>query len=153
MPEQTSLRIFADEIIPVCSPDFAVRHGDATVATLPSLPLIQLEGVDADWTTWRDWFRVLGFDAPRVTGPTFNNYTIALQAAEDGAGVALGWRKLIEPILSRGTLAPLTTASIPSPGAFHLTWSRHRELSSAAALLRDWLAREGGTAPGSGETS
>ena len=142
-PDQTMLHIFDDQIIPVCSPAFADRHREIAPSDLATLPLIQLDEGPAQWTSWPDWFRAYGLAVNRIQGPSFNNYIIALQAAEDNAGVILGWRRLIEPILSRGGLVPLTGAAIDAPGGFYLTWDRHRDLSRAAALLRDWLANEG----------
>ncbi|MGI9411377.1 MAG: LysR substrate-binding domain-containing protein [Hyphomicrobiaceae bacterium] len=158
-PEQMSLHIFDDDIIPVCSPEFAQKHRGTTLDTLDQLPLIQMEGAHAQWTTWPTWFSAQGINVGRINGPSFNNYVIALQAAEDSAGVILGWRKLIAPIMARGGLVALTNATISAPGGYYLTWDRHRDLSPSAALLRDWLVREavsvrtGDTAIGSIEFS
>ena len=140
-PALASELLFCDEIVPVCSPEFAAKHPDLTPQTISGVPLVQLCSVNVGWTNWREWFTAMGLGTPPITGPVFNNYTIALQATQDGAGIVLGWRKLIGEVLEKGDLVPITEASLPSPGAFYLTWSKHRSLSQPAEVLRDWLLK------------
>jgi LysR family transcriptional regulator, glycine cleavage system transcriptional activator len=139
-PDQESAMLFQDTLAPVCSPEFAARHADVAVEDLPRLPLVRLSAPDRAWTTWPEFLAAFSVPSSRVEGPSFTSYMVALQAAQDGAGVALGWTRLLRPVLERGDLVPLTDARMPSSGAFHLTWSRRRPLPPAAAVLRDWLA-------------
>ncbi len=143
-PEEEAALLFADEVLPLCSPDFAKRAGCPTLEELASLPLIHMQSEQGSWTTWRDWFAVLGHDGAIDRSLVVNNYMIALQAAQDGNGVCLGWRNLTRPLLDRGLLQPLTALSIVSPGSFYLTWPKDVPLVAEAATLRDWLIAEGG---------
>ncbi|MBL4757767.1 MAG: LysR family transcriptional regulator [Rhizobiales bacterium] len=135
-------KLFDDTIIPVCSPEFSARHGKLDGAELAELPLIQMESLNRDWTTWPEWFRALDIATGTLKGPKYNNYSITLQAAADGVGVALGWRQVIKTYLEAGTLVPCTNLSFPSPGSFFLTWNSRDALSPAAKLIRDWLLDE-----------
>ena len=136
---ETAAKLFADTIGPVCSPQFAAAHSVREPADLLPLPLLQLDAVDAGWMSWREWFALHGADVERADGPRFNSYSIALQAAEEGRGVVLGWTRLIASYLSAARLVPLGELSIPAPGAFYLTWSSRASLEPAAEMVRDWL--------------
>ena len=136
---ETAVRLFADTVGPVCSPGFAAAHPVRERADLLSLPLLQLDAVDTGWMSWREWFALAGMDGQRPEGPRFNNYSIALQAAEEGAGVVLGWTRLIASHLSTGRLVPLGDLCLPAPGAFYLAWDSHKPLDPSVTLVRDWL--------------
>ena len=136
---ETSVQLFADTVGPVCSPGFAASHTVRDPVDLLSLPLLQLEAVDTGWMSWREWFALAGSRVQRIEGPKFNNYGIALQAAEEGAGVVLGWTRLIGSHLSSGRLVPMGNLALPAPGAFFLTWKARTVLDSPVVLVRDWL--------------
>lgn len=133
--------LFRDELIPVASPELAAQLPDTSLATLAEQRLISLDSVDQSWTTWTDWFTALRHDPPARRGLRVNNYMIALYAAKDGQGLALGWRRLIAPMMRREELVAVGAHSIPAPRRFHLVTRPESELSSDAILLRDWLIR------------
>ncbi len=64
---------------------------------------------------------------------------IALQAAQAGQGVALGWLSLVKPLLARRLLAQASPADIAAPQSFYLTWTARHPLAQEAEVLRDWL--------------
>ncbi len=132
--------LFRDQLHPVGSPDHA--SGDMPLDKLATQRLIHLESDDRSWTTWPDWFRALGYDGPIASGIRVNNYTIALQAAREGAGIVLGWQRLIQPLLARGLLVPLGRHSLAAPHRFHLISRTGADLSPDALLLRDFLLRD-----------
>ncbi|GAB5469015.1 MAG: LysR substrate-binding domain-containing protein [Rhodospirillales bacterium] len=136
--ESTAL-LFHDRVAPVCSPEFAAAHPVADLADLARLPLIHMEGANPLWLTWPQWFLALDYRGPVDQGVTVNNHTIALQAAQDGNGLTLGWLAMIAPLLRRGLLQQIGNAVLPAPGSFYLTWRRDRLLSPQAQTLRDWL--------------
>ncbi|MEM9104871.1 MAG: LysR substrate-binding domain-containing protein [Pseudomonadota bacterium] len=136
---ETAVRLFEDTVGPVCSPDFAAANPVRERADLLALPLLQLDAVDKGWMSWREWFGLAGIQSPRLEGPRFNNYSIALQAAEGGAGVVLGWTRLIGSYLSTGRLVPLGDLRLPAPGGFYLTWDSGKAPDPSVTLVRDWL--------------
>ena len=141
-PDCEAEHVFDDELMPVCSPAFARTNPVTDLDALANLPLIQMHSVDAGWTTWREWFAMVGRPAVTIKGPSFNNYTIALQAAENGSGVALGWRRLIAPRLQSSALVPLTDVAVAAPGAFYLCFRRDQKLQPDVELLLAWLRRD-----------
>lgn len=136
--------LFGEEVLPVARPGyFKDRPAPEAPAALLEETLLQMESEQISWWSWRDWLARCGVAVTgKLQGPHFNNYTIAIQAALDGAGIALGWRRLVEPLLREGRLVPVTAARVaPS--------ERYRLLSPEAALtdpktqaFRRWILAE-----------
>ena len=79
---------------------------------------------------------------PRKARQRMNSYIVAVQAAVDGVGIALGWRRMVEGYLRQGLLVPAVDAAVPTVNAYYQTYSVQRPLGPAAQELHDWLARE-----------
>lgn len=137
--DEEAVKLFDDEIVPVASPGFASAHRVKKPEELTTLPLLSIEGVDWTWTSWPDFFAETGVSHRKLAVRRFNSYVIALQAAQDGQGVALGWLRLVEPLLARRKLVQLTSARIKAPHAYYITWHARRPLAPEAIILRDWL--------------
>ncbi|HUR44142.1 MAG TPA: LysR substrate-binding domain-containing protein [Aestuariivirga sp.] len=138
-PGEEASKLFDDAIVAVASPAFLARHKINLIKEIAGFPLLSVEGVDWTWTTWADFLREFGIARKKLNVRRFNSYVIALQAAQDGQGVALGWLSLVRPLLAKRSLKQVTRAQIIAPGAFYVTWSSERQLSPEAATLRDWL--------------
>lgn len=141
-PDETAVLLFGDRIVPVAAPAFLARHKVKGVQDLASLPLLSVEGVDWTWTTWADFLRAAGAPHRKLNIRRFNSYVIALQAAQAGQGVALGWMSLVKPLLARKLLARASPAEIAAPQSFYLTWPSREPLRPEAEILRDWLLAE-----------
>ena len=68
-----------------------------------------------------------------------NNYSVALQIAQDGAGLALGWERLVRPLLRTGLFAPVGPHSLEAPHASYLVSRPAADLTEATRRLRDWI--------------
>lgn len=131
--------LFRDELIALASPAFVAEHPDPDLAALARLPLVHLRAQDRNWTGWRRWFAGLGYDGPVAGAMEVNSYMIALQAAIDGAGVVLGWRHLVAPMLRAGQLCQLGEFRLMAPEAFYLSCRRMPAPDSNGAVLWQWL--------------
>lgn len=138
-PDADSAKLFDDSIIAVASPGFAAKHPCRQPAELAGLPLLSLEGVDWNWTTWPDFLATFAVPRKRLNIRRFNSYVISIQAAQDGQGVALGWLSLVKPLIARRKLVQVTAARLAAPQSFYVTWSSRRPLSPEAKVLREWL--------------
>lgn len=138
-PGEISAKIQNDRVVAVASPDFLARHPLPDLAALSTADLLSVEGADWVWMTWASFLREAGVPFHGLNIRRFNSYVIALQAARDGQGVALGWMSLVRPLLDSGALVRITETEIADPNAFYVTWSDRRELSAEAVILRDWL--------------
>lgn len=133
------VELYRDQLVPVAGPDTADTLDGGSLEALARQRLIHLESEDASWTTWHDWFRQLGYEGPVSPGVRVNNYAVALQAAQDGAGLALGWQRLLAPVLDAGHLRPLGPHVLGAPHSFYLVSRPEAELSPAARKMRDWI--------------
>jgi DNA-binding transcriptional LysR family regulator len=138
-PNLKAHKLFQDELIPVCSPAFLAQHSDTGLDTLATLPLIHLTAKDERWTTWHTWFKTMGYEGVISDNIRVNNYMIALQTASDDAGVVLGWKNLLKPLLERGSLVPFGTHTTPAPSAFYLISADEEKLSKNVRHVRDCL--------------
>lgn len=137
-PQDAEARqLFQDRIIALGTPGFAAEFGIGDVGDLLRAPLIHLNNEEADWTSWADWFSFLGHPVPKGRRLYVNNYTIALQAAQDDVGAVLGWEGLVGSLMQEERLIQLVPDSIPSPMGFYL--KTHRRASAKARLFADWL--------------
>lgn len=127
--EETERRavLFEEEVLPVCSPDYLVRHGPfASAEDLLASRLLHLAGpTDAPWLTWRQWFEKVGLAyAPSSTQMTLSNYMLVIQAALCGRGICLGWRGLIDEALNEDQLVPAFDRTVASGRAYHIERSK-----------------------------
>lgn len=138
-PDENAELLFDETIYPVCGPEFARVHADATAGSLPDLPLLHVDWVDPDWTSWDEVFRRATIPHGATRGRRFGKFFVALQAAQANQGIAVGWHRLVKTQISEGKLVRLTDLEMPAPGGYYLTWNNNRTLSPAAERLRDWL--------------
>ena len=138
---ESAIRLFDDVIYPVCGRRFAEQNKLPSPDHLSKLPLLRLDSLDPAWIGWNRWVAKWGVVLPAANFRHFNNYVVALQAAEENQGVALGWHSQVEPLIRQNKLVRFGDMEIKSPGAYYLTWDTNRPLSNHAKLLSDWLLR------------
>jgi DNA-binding transcriptional LysR family regulator len=140
---EKTTKLFDDRIYPVCGRAFAERHDLRAAADLLQHPLLQLDGVDPAWSGWEVPLARWNCDIRRANFRRFNNYVVALQAAEENQGILLGWHSQVAALVERGDLVRIGTMEIDAPGSFYLAWAENRPLSESAAHLHDWLLEAG----------
>jgi LysR family glycine cleavage system transcriptional activator len=93
-----------------------------------------------DWLMWLRAAGVSDIDASR--GPHFSHPDHAMQAAMDGAGVVLGWRRLAAADLAAGRLVIPFDVSLPMELAFLFVCTPAAGERPKLAAFRDWLLEE-----------
>lgn len=147
-PGLEAAHLLDDELFPVCSPEF--RSGlpaEFSIHDLPGQPLLHLESAEPSWMSWSAWFRHMDVDpADRAApGTRFNNYLVILQAVQAGQGVALGWRRLVQPILDTGQLVRPVPESLRAGSAYYLlVQPGSLALRPELRIVHDWLVQEAG---------
>jgi LysR family glycine cleavage system transcriptional activator len=141
------IELYRDQLLPVASPALAEAFEGCDLQLLARERLIHLDFEDKSWTTWDDWFRQLGYDGPISAGLRVNNYSVALQSAQDGAGVVLGWKRLVRPLLNGGHLVPIGPHALEAPLSFYVVCRPDAEMTEAARKLRNWIVSEIQSAP------
>jgi LysR family glycine cleavage system transcriptional activator len=140
--DEAAQLLLTETIYPVCSPRFAAAHAGTLASDIPSLPLLHVEWVDRDWTDWDELLRRAGISHGTLSGGRFNNFAITLQATQDDQGIAVGWHRLVKPMIDDGKLVRFTDLCLPAPGSYYLTWNDNRTMSPAAKTLQNWLINE-----------
>lgn len=101
----------AERIVPVAAPALAgelTEAGPLLPGELLSAPLLHLEERYSPRYEWSRWFADNGVDAPAsLPGYRSNDYSLVLQAALDGQGVALGWEHIVTRLLEDCRLVAL----------------------------------------------
>jgi LysR family glycine cleavage system transcriptional activator len=84
-PRHCTDLLFGADLFPVCSPQVAEQL--RSVESLRDVPMLQVSGAPEDWPAW-----LSAAGAPDVeldSGPWFDSFAFALQAAIEGLGVAM----------------------------------------------------------------
>jgi LysR family transcriptional regulator, glycine cleavage system transcriptional activator len=133
--------LMPDVLIPVCSPKlFAVHARPRAAADLLRFPLLHMATRPH---AWPDWFRALGVEYPDAEeGSAYGHFFMAIQAALDGAGIALVPRALAEAEIASGQLVVPVDGSVESDGAYYLLCRRQQRETDPIRLFRRWLLRE-----------
>ena len=137
--------LFSEEVFPVCSPQLvAGRQTPLPNDALRDFPLLHLRGENINhWFDWAGVFRAL--DIPQAPAPgqlRFDNYTLLIQAAIGGQGIAIGWKHLVDDLLDQGLLCrPIAGAAISGQGYYVVLPQRKRRVQIVQQFV-DWLASE-----------
>ena len=131
--------LYRDDLVPVAAPDIAADLQDVDLEHLARQRLIQLEAVSTTWTKWGEWFAQLDYHGDVNYGARVTSYSVALQMARKGAGIALGWRRLVQPMIDSGKLAIVGSHVVPAPHQFYLAGRPDEDLTPSALALKRWL--------------
>ena len=141
-------RLFEESVFPVCSPNLLKsKHPLKEPRDLKHHTLIHIEW-DAQWATWPNWamwLRAAGApDVDATRGLHLSQTSLALQAALDGHGVALGDSTLVaDDLAARRLVRPFSMAlKGPSQFAYHLVHAPRRSEEPLIKAFRRWILDE-----------
>lgn len=137
--------LFNEEVFPVCSPHLlAGQTLPLSARALGDFPLLQLHGEHA--RQWFDWYRL--FDALKLGPPPapgqlrFDNYTLLIQAAIAGQGMAIGWKHLVDNLLEQGVLCRPFAESAQSASGYYAVMPQRKRRNRLAQVFVDWMLAE-----------
>lgn len=141
-----SLRLFGEEVFPVCAPGLQGIGGQPLEAPedLRHHVLLEQEHAETDRpsTSWNMWLEAMGLHRLKPAGTLrFSHYDQLIQAAIDGQGVALGVSPLVRRHISQHRLIVPFERRIASPRAYHLIIARRAVGRPDVAAFSDWLLR------------
>ena len=137
-------RFAEEEIYPVCSQSFLSRNPEArNLAAYPGLPLIHLEQRYSPRLGWGEWLARFGISS-RKTRPSlqFSDYSVVLQAAIDGQGIAQGWKHIVDPLIAHKMLVRPSPESVRTDSPMYIIADKDRELRADVRVVKDWLLEE-----------
>lgn len=138
-PGLQKMGLMADEIFPVCSPEYLHEAGpfdgfdqEETVA--------RAQLIRNPLEPWRTWFDFCGLALPEpLEGAQFNDVGLSLDAAVAGYGVALARAKLAVPWLDSGRLIRISPRAVASPHQHYLCWKSGTLDRWECSAFVDWL--------------
>ncbi|MDB5901657.1 MAG: hypothetical protein JWM26_535 [Betaproteobacteria bacterium] len=135
-PGLEQLKLFPDELLAVCSKAYMKEAGTLRCpADLVNAVLLR-NAIQP----WKPWFKEAGLDWPEpARGPSFNDSTLALQAAIESHGVALGRRLLVQHLLEQGCLVQLFDISAVIEEAFYVVYSKDSLKRPEVAAFVGWI--------------
>jgi LysR family glycine cleavage system transcriptional activator len=138
-PNVSAQLLFHEEVFPVCSP--ALAEGQTPLSHPSDLKHHRLLHGDIkdDWRTWLRAARANDVDPDE--GPRFHDDGAMLQAAIDGAGIALGRSALVAADLKGKRLVEPFGLRIPAAYSYWLVTPLGAR-NPAAEAFQDWIARE-----------
>jgi DNA-binding transcriptional LysR family regulator len=132
-----------EEIFPVCSQKFLQANPLPDLNALAHSPLLVLEERYRPRIGWKDWLARFNISLPRQPKLfRFNDYSIVLQAAIEGQGVAQGWRHIVQPLIAQGLLVRPLQQSVTTDQPLFITAPQGKVLRPDVAYLKDWLVAE-----------
>ena len=144
-PGFSSDPLFSDEILAVAGPALHKAIAPITPAGLRQKELLHLDWPDQTWMSWQEWLARLDVEAKSTAVKLrFNNYMLLIQAALEGQGIALGWRRLVDPLLRRGDLNMVCPARVVPEARYHLLTPLRFRDDRAVLAFRHWLLQEAG---------
>lgn len=126
--------LIAADLIPVCSPkaDINTRR----IENVPAGRLLRVSHAPDDWQRWLSWS---GSKDLEPKGPVFPYYAQAIQAAVDGAGVAMGIRPYVDDDLAAGRLIAPFGPAVSKGKSWYLVYRSERLNDPAFVAFRGWI--------------
>ena len=140
-PEAQHETLFEEALLPTCSPALiAQRSRPSRAADLHGWPLLCHLGRLTDWQSWFFFQGTMAPDLTRATG--FSLFSMVVQAAVDGMGVAIGSPSTMERELRQGSLVALFDDDTgPSMNCCLVSTNVSRSRTEVRAF-RDWILKE-----------
>ena len=141
-PGHNSELLFGETVFPVCSPRYLETNPDAAVIEeLPNKDLIEVSSSHTEWMNWKTWLAKHDVEGLVLEqSAVFNTYPLAVQAAVDGFGVALGWGHLVDHLLKSGKLVrPVQEKDVRTKFGYYLIQSDEAPSFPEKGTVRDWL--------------
>ncbi len=129
-------------LVPVCSPEYAAGK----ILLQPPADVLNHDLIHADvgdhglGDEWRDWLNGVGIDAPQnLPGLSFHDPALAMQAAADGLGIAIGYLELIDRDLQSGRLVRAYPQSIGHRYSYCMLYRQSERKDAALETFRNWI--------------
>lgn len=133
-------RLMGEEVVPVCSPTLLANLGLAGPEDLERHTLLQHTTRPNAWVAW-----LAAAGRPEINGlrgPRFEHFSMVIQAAIAGIGVAVLPRFLVEDEIAAGRLSIPFDVAVKSDQAYYLVHPEEKADLPALRAFRDWLLSE-----------
>ncbi|MCC8402771.1 LysR family transcriptional regulator [Paraburkholderia sp. MMS20-SJTN17] len=122
----------------LCTPEIAARL--ARPGDLANETLLRSYRMD----DWMNWFAAAGIAPRPVRGPVFDSSRLMVEAAIQGAGIALAPALMFEREIHAGRLVRPFDVEVEA-GSYWLTCLKGKPMTPAMELFSQWIAKEAAT--------
>ncbi|PTU65213.1 LysR family transcriptional regulator [Chromobacterium sp. Panama] len=130
--------LFAESLIPVCHPQSVCAKPLPTrLEQLPDYTLLHGSMNGMDWERW-SLSKNLWLD-PSQAQIFFNLDELAIEAALQGAGIAMTDQRLVQGLLEDGSLCSPFPSALQTDNAYVLTFKKGGDAHPNAAVVKRWL--------------
>ena len=134
-PDLDAIRLFGDDIVPVCSPEVGRTIRKPTDLRRQTLLHSALRP-----HYWRQWLTSAGLDTNLAeNGPIFPDAIVASEAAANGSGVAIMQWAYVQAEVERGRLVTPIEHHAMSENAYYMVSSKHRRGEKKIRDFSDWV--------------
>jgi DNA-binding transcriptional LysR family regulator len=136
-PGTVARHLFGEEMTPVCSPALVIGSRKLEPNELADFNLLhQSARVEA----WRQWFSQAGIhDANCMKGQRYELFSMLVEAARAGLGVALVPHFLVLSELARGELLIPCELSLNNDNGYYLVYPEGKQNSPLLEKFENWL--------------
>jgi LysR family glycine cleavage system transcriptional activator len=133
--------LLAEHLFPVCSP--ALLNGPVPLREPGDLANHTLLHTTVSRDDWQLWLTAAGLPVSiaRRRGLTFDQWFMAIQAATEGLGIALGRTHLVAADIAAGRLVVPFETVLPQDAGYYVVTPESRTESPKITLFRDWLLK------------
>lgn len=145
-PEYDAVQLWPEEIVGIASPDYLQRNPPiTTLADLLERRLILYIDPLRFRIGWAEWLRALGVETANRLPVTMqvNDSLVAMQAAQTGEGLALGWFPTIDRALEQGRVVLALPDRLTTGRHFYLLTPKAGGQRRAVRQFRDWMIGQG----------
>jgi DNA-binding transcriptional LysR family regulator len=137
--------LIPEAFVPVCSPQLRDKIASQDVMeVLRRAPLIHLTAASEDWDAW---FRANGLDAiESERAICVDTIQLAVEAAVQGLGVAIGRKPLVDHYIESGQLVEIAGPAVPVATRYWLVGTHLSFERPDVKLFRSWILEELGSA-------
>jgi LysR family glycine cleavage system transcriptional activator len=135
-PETKCTRLLPERLMPVCSPKLLASGPAIRSASDVLAHTLLYVSRPYEWDLWANASKV---DLAKASKLHLTEYSLVMQAAADGLGVAMGRQLLVADWLRRGALCSPLPEPVSPPALGYWVCHRRRGLSRDVATLVDWL--------------
>ena len=136
-PGAVTEHLFGEELVPVASPRLVGKSLPLQPIELAKFTLLHQS---ARPDMWRQWFTEAGVhDINNMRGPRFDLFSMLVEAARAGLGVALVPRFLVLGELGEGTLTIPCSQTLRSEKGYYLVYPESKQGSAALHAFKNWL--------------
>lgn len=132
--------LFGEEMVPICSPRLLGRRKTITAEELAEFTLLQQSSRPE---AWRQWFNAAQLrDVNAMKGPRYELFSMLVEAARAGLGVALVPRFFVSNEIAAGELLVPCAQPLRSAHGYYLVYPESKQGSAVLQAFREWLLRK-----------